>query len=155
MPLNESQQVDGMFADPLMTGPSAIASKLQNDLSAKLERFNESSSNKLRDQPLCPKDTILATSSTMLVMMRIEILQSTGNHWGQRSRRIWSFYINQPAHHSTNHVCVSLLLQRFRYCWFHQRWIGDRSPRLCLAIVVTMSEQGSTRVRRCYVHYVL
>ncbi len=39
LPFLESQQVDGMFADPQMTGSSAIASKLLNDLPAKL--FNE------------------------------------------------------------------------------------------------------------------
>jgi hypothetical protein len=56
---------------------------------------------------------ILATSSTMLAMMRIEILKS--NHRWHRSRRTSrSFYINQPVRHRTNHVCVSLLLQRFR-----------------------------------------
>jgi hypothetical protein len=42
LPLFESQQVDGIFADQPMTGPSAIASKLLNDSPAK--RFNESSS---------------------------------------------------------------------------------------------------------------
>ncbi len=50
LPPLESQQFDGMFADPLMTGSSAIASKLLNDSSAK--RFNELSSYKLRDQLL-------------------------------------------------------------------------------------------------------
>jgi hypothetical protein len=49
-PLHESQQVDGMFADPPMTGPPAIASKLLDDSPAKL--FNESTLYKLRDQPL-------------------------------------------------------------------------------------------------------
>ncbi len=39
LPLHESQQVDGMFADTPMTGPSAIASKLLNDSHA--NRFNE------------------------------------------------------------------------------------------------------------------
>jgi hypothetical protein len=40
LPLYETQQVhDGMFADPQMTGPLAIASKLLNDSPAK--RFNE------------------------------------------------------------------------------------------------------------------
>jgi hypothetical protein len=40
-PFFESQQVDGMFADPPMTGSSAIASKILNDLPAK--DFNEQS----------------------------------------------------------------------------------------------------------------
>ena len=49
LPLFESQ-VDGMFADCLMTGSSAIASQPLNDSSAK--RFNELPSYELRDQPL-------------------------------------------------------------------------------------------------------
>ncbi len=49
LPLFESQ-VDGMFADSSMTGSSVMASKPLNDSPAK--RFNESSSYKLRDQPL-------------------------------------------------------------------------------------------------------
>ncbi len=49
-PLLESQQVNGMFADPPMTGSLAIASKLLNDSPAK--RLNGSSSYKLQDQPL-------------------------------------------------------------------------------------------------------
>ncbi len=50
MPLYESQQVDVIFVDPPMTAPPAIASRLLNDSPAK--RINESTSYKLRDQPL-------------------------------------------------------------------------------------------------------
>ena len=49
LPLFESH-VDGMFSDQPMTGSSAIASQPLSDSPAK--RFNESSSYKLRDQPL-------------------------------------------------------------------------------------------------------
>ncbi len=59
--------------------------------------------------------TILATSLTMLAMMRIEILKSNERvHRYRRTSR--SFYINPPAHYHTTHVSVSLLLQRFLYC---------------------------------------
>ncbi len=110
LPLYESKQVDGMFADPPMTGPLANASKILNDSPA--NRFNGLVSYQLRhhcsrlsDSQRC---TIIATSSTMLVTMRTEIRMS--KQWVYRFRRTtrW-FYVKQSAHHRHNHVCVSLL----------------------------------------------
>ncbi len=53
LPLYEFQQVNGMFADPQMTGPLAIASKPLNDSPAKL--FNESILYKVHCRG-CPED---------------------------------------------------------------------------------------------------
>ncbi len=112
LPLFESH-VDGMFSDPPITGSSAIASQPLSNSPAK--RFNESLSYKLRDQPLLqvvPK--MYYPSNVFDDTSQDENRNPQVQHWMHRYQSISrSFYINPPAHYRTNHVSVSLLLQRF------------------------------------------